>query len=64
MIETWEIANATPDEVAMIREWVGKRNATMERLDGQTINVYLDDRALEDELTDMCDAYGIECWLI
>ena len=63
-METWEIYEATPDELKLVREWVSKRNAVSERIDAETLNVHCEDGDLEDELSELCNAYGIKSRLL
>ncbi len=63
-METWEIYNATPDEIKFIREWARKRPVTVELVDSSNICVNCGDTELEDELAQLCDDYGIKSRLL
>ena len=65
-METWEISTTAEHEITMIRKWVQRTPAaTFERIDAQTVNVYIDnDQRAENDLDEMCESYGIKARLI
>jgi hypothetical protein len=64
-METWEIYDATPDEIKLVREWARKRPVVTERGETETnYYVHCEDSEREDELAELCDAYSIKSRLL
>lgn len=63
-METYEIYEASPDEIRLVRAWATRHPVTTEPVDASTICVHMDSGDLEDDFAEFCDAYDLKTRLL